>query len=459
MNALQQLRAQMTGTVLSPGDDGYQAAREVWNAAVPHRPAIIACCGSPADVQVAVAVAVEHGLPLSVKAGGHDWAGRSLRHDGLVIDLSRMREVKVDPLTRTAVVEGGVTIGDLVRACRPYGLVPVTGTVRTVGMSGLTLAGGYGPLAGRYGLALDNLIAAEVVLADGRRVVADRSTHPDLFWAFRGGGGNFGVVTRLSYRLHPHEQVVAGLAVFPMRDARTVLRGYRELLDWSPDELTLQMGMMATPAGPGLFLFPTWSGERAAGEELLGGLARLGTPLSFEIGPTAYEDLFAALDVFGGRGRHWALRTRSLSRLTDEAEAVLLEAGVALTSQVSAISVHHFHGAAARVPVEDTAFGLRENHLMVELIAGWEPSAGDDGARHRSWADHAAEALEPHALPGGYPNLLGPEERARVFQAYGPNLPRLLALKRRLDPDNLFAAATPFLGNVWSRTSPSEEAR
>jgi len=458
MNALQQLRASMSGTVLSPGDANYHSAREVWNAAVRHRPAIIACCAGPADVQAAITVAVEHGLPLSVKAGGHDWAGRSLRHEGLVIDLSQMREVTVDPLARTATIEGGVTIGDLVRACRPYGLLPVTGTVRTVGMSGLTLAGGYGPLAGRCGLALDNLLAAEVVLADGRRVVADPETHPDLFWALRGGGGNFGVVTHLKYRLHPIERVVAGLAVFPMRDARAVLRGYRELLDSSPDELTLQMGVLATPAGPGLFPFPTWSGARTAGEELLGRLARLGTPLSSQIGLTEYEDLLATLDVFGGRGRHWALRTRSLSRLTDEAEAVLLEAGNALTSQVSAISVHHFHGAAARVPVEDTAFGLREKHLMVELIAGWEPSANDDGARHRSWADHAAEALEPHALPGGYPNLLGPEEQSRAFQSYGPNLPRLLALKRRFDPDNLFASATPFLGEVQFQTNRSSSS-
>src|SRR5262249_60383345 len=184
------------------------------------------------------------------------------------------------------------------------------------------------------------------------------------------------------------------------------------------------------------FLLARGAGARAAGDELVGGLARLGTPPSSQIGLTEYEDLLATLDVFGGRGRHWALRTRSLSRLTDEAEAVLLEAGNALTSQVSAISVHHFHGAAARVPVEDTAFGLREKHLMVELIAGWEPSANDDGARHRSWADHAAQALGPHALSGGYPNLLGPDEHGRALAAFGPNLPRLLTLKHRFDPDN-----------------------
>ena len=448
MKALQRLRELMSGTVLSITEDGYQAAREVWNAAVPHRPAIIACCADAADVESAVRVAVEHGLPLSVKAGGHDWAGRSLRHGGLVLDLSRMRKVTVVPSTRTAVVDGGATIGDLVHASRPLGLSPVTGTVRTVGMSGLTLGGGYGPLAGRFGLALDNLLAAEVVLADGRRVVADSDNQPDLFWALRGGGGNFGVVTQLTYRVHPIDRVVAGLAVFPLRDARTVLRGYRALLHESPDALTLQMGVLGTPAGPALFLFPTWCGRQAAGEKLLGSLASLGTPLSFGIGPTAYEDLLATLDVFGGRGRHWALRTRSVSELTDDIEAVLLEAGTGLTSEFSAISVHHFHGAATRVPVEATAFGLREKHLMVELIAGWEPSADDDGSRHRSWADRTAEALAPHGLSGGYPNLLGPDEHTRALAAFGRNLPRLKALKRRFDPDNLFASAIPALGEA-----------
>ena len=438
----------MSGPVFAPAGDDFDAGREVWNAAITHRPALIARCASVEDVEAAVTVAVAHGLPLSVKAGGHDWAGRSLRNGGLVIDLSRMRGVTVDPVTQTALVDGGVTIGHLVRVCRRHGLVPVTGTVRTVGMAGLTLCGGYGPLAGKCGLALDNLLAAEVVLADGRRVLADASTNPDLFWALRGGGGNFGVVTRLRYQLHALEPVVAGLAVFPMRDARVVLRGYREFLAKAPDELTLQMGVLGTAVGPGLFLFPTWSGERSKGERCLRTLADLGTPLSFSIGPTAYEDLLAGLDSFGEPGRHWALRTRSLPELTAGAEAILVEAGNGLTSPRSAISIHHFHGAATRVPVGDTAFGLRQNHLMVELIAGWEPSKTDDGSKHRVWADQAAEALEPHAFPGGYPNILGPAEQDRALQSYGPNLPRLLELKRQFDPRDVFASATPALGQA-----------
>ena len=444
--ALDELRAMMSGRAFAPAGNDFDAGREVWNAAVTHRPAIIARCVSVADVQAAVTVAVAHGLPLSVKSGGHDWAGRSLRDGGLVIDLSRMRGVTVDTRTRTALVDGGVTIGHLVQVCRRHGLLPVTGTVRTVGMAGLTLGGGYGPLAGKCGLALDNLLAAEVVLADGRCVVADATTNPDLFWALRGGGGNFGVVTRLQYQLHALEPLVAGLAVFPMRDVRVVLRGYREFLAKAPDELTLQMGVLGTPAGPGLFLFPTWSGERSGAEGCLATLASLGTPLSFSIGPTAYEDLLAGFDSFGEPGRHWALRTRSIPELTEAAEAILVEAGNGLTSSRSAISVHHFHGAATRVPVGDTAFGIRQNHLMVELIAGWEPSETDDGSKHRAWADRTAKALEPHAFLGGYPNLLGPGERDRALQSYGPNLARLLEVKRQLDPHDVFASASPALG-------------
>jgi Berberine and berberine like len=208
------------------------------------------------------------------------------------------------------------------------------------------------------------------------------------------------------------------------------------------------MGVLGTPAGPGLFLFPTWSGKRSVGEKCLATIAGFGTPLSFSIGPTAYEDLLAGLDSFGEPGRHWALRTRSLPELSDAAEAILIDAGNGLTSPRSCISVHHFHGAAARVPVGDTAFGLRQNHLMVELIACWEPSETDDGSKHRAWADRAAEALAPHAFLGGYPNILGPAEHDRALQSYGPNLPRLLELKRRFDPDDVFASATPALGQA-----------
>jgi FAD/FMN-containing dehydrogenase len=444
-SAIRQLRALMTGTALSEEDPPYEASRRIWNGAVDRRPAIIARCLTVEDVQAAVGVAREHGLAVSVRGGGHDWAGRSLREGGLVVDLSGMRRVAIDPGGRTATIQGGATIGDLVAAARPHGLALSTGTVKAVGMAGLTLAGGYGPLNGRCGLALDNLLGADVVLADGQRATANGEENVDLYWALRGGGGNFGIATCLHYRLHPIDSVIAGFAIFPLNNGAAVLHGYRHLIASASDELTLQAGVLGSPDGPMLFLFPTWSGDRTIGEKFLARLKQLGSPLSARIRPMAYEDALGMFDAFIVNGRHWALKTRSLSELSEDAAAVLLEGAEGITSPFSAISIHHFHGAAARVPVDETAFALRRDHLMVEVIAAWDRTTEGDGSKHRQWARNVSERLAPYALPGGYPNLLGPEEHDRVLLAYGPNAPRLLELKRRFDPDNFFASATPTL--------------
>src|SRR5260221_139508 len=294
--AARDLRAAMQGKVVERGDDSYDRARKVWNGAVDHRPALVAFCETPQDVQAAVHVARVHGIALSVRGGGHDWAGRAVRHDGLVIDLSAVRRVEVDPRAQSAAVAGGATAADLIAAAAPFGLVAVTGSVGAVGMAGLTLGGGYGPLIARHGLALDNLLGAELVLADGRCVTADTHEHPDLFWALRGGGGNFGVVTAMRLRLHALGPLLAGLILFP-----------------------------------------------------------------------------------------W---------------------GQAATSPFAAIALHHFRGAATRVPAGDTAFGMRREHMLVEIVAAWEPD--DDGTAHRRWALELSRALAPHALPGGYANMLGP---------------------------------------------------
>jgi FAD/FMN-containing dehydrogenase len=343
-------------------------------------------------------------------------------------------------------VEGGATAGDLLAAARSSGLAPVTGTVKSVGMAGLTLAGGYGPLNGKCGLALDNLLGAEVVLADGRRVTADGRENADLYWALRGGGGNFGVVTSLRYRLHPMGSVLCGLVLFSASDALGVLRGYRELVASAPDELTMMTGFLPGPDGqPMLFLFPTWSGDRAGGEAVVSMLNDLGTPLSSKVGAMAYEDVLGMFDAQVVNGRHYELQTRWIAEMTDDTAAMLLEGARAITSPFSAIAVHHFHGASTRVPVAETAFGLRRDHLLVEILAAWESSSSDGGTVYRQWARALDRKMETLALPGGYPNLLGTEERERVRLAYGPNFARLMELKRRFDPENVFASATPTL--------------
>ncbi|MFE0419965.1 FAD-binding oxidoreductase [Streptomyces tendae] len=430
-----------TGQVVTAGPE-YEAGRRIWNGAVSARPGVIVRCASPAEARDAVLAAREAGVPLSVRGGGHDWAGRALSDRGLTIDLSGLRRVTVDPLAGVAEVEGGATAADVVAAAQPFGLTAATGSAGSVGMAGLTLGGGYGPLSGRFGLALDNLLSADVVLADGTLVTVDEEREPDLFWALRGGGGNFGVVTSMRVRLHAVESVLSGMVMYQWDQAANVLAGLSDFLAGSPDELTVQFGVLPGPKDddPVVFLAPTWSGHDAgAGRRALAGLDALGTPLVSQLGPTTMPEMLAGIDAQFPFGRHVEIRPRSVSSLTAGVRDVLTLAGSTLTSPYSAVSVHSLHGAAARVPVTRTAFGNRDPHLMIEIIALWEPD-DDRASEHRAWASNLTSALEPEALPGGYPNLLGRDEVAQVAHAYGPNTERLLAVKRHYDPDNVFRA-------------------
>ena len=410
----------------------------IWNAAVENRPALVVRARSPRGVQEAVRVARDRALPLSVLGGGHDWAGRGLRDGGLVIDLSRMRGVAVDPSARVATVGGGATATDVMAAAAPFGLVAAAGNCGGVGMTGLTLGGGYGPLNGRFGLASDNMISAEVVLADGRTVTADANHEPELFWALRGGGGNFGVVTSMRVRLHPISKLIGGLIAFPWSQAATVWRGLGELLTTAPDELTVQSGQVPGPDGhPTMLLAPAWSGDFATGERVVGALAKLGTPLLTQVAPMTYGEMLGLWDAHVAGGLHWAVRTRSLPGLTPEVIDALVEAGRTRTSPRSLLLIHHCHGASTRIASDETAFANRREHFVVEIVAGWQPA---DGTAHRAWADAVSAALAPYALPGGYQNLLGPDDHEQIANAYGDNAIRLLAAKTDYDPDNVFAA-------------------
>ena len=439
--ALRDLRSSVRGTVLVGSDPGYDDARRLWNGAVDRHPALIVRCADDRDVVRAVLAARERGLPLSVRGGGHDWAGRAVRDGGVVLDLTGMREVTVDPHAGTAHVGGGARSGDVAAAAAVHGMVPVTGTVNVVGLVGLTLAGGYGLLNGRFGLALDNLLSARVVLADGLQVTASPAEHPELFWALRGGGGNFGVVTSARYRVHPVDTVLSGMLLFPLAEAPAVLRGYRELIAEAPDELTVMAGFFGGPDGqPLLFLLPLWSGTPQQGEPLLSRLERLGKPVSAQLGPMAYRDVLGQFDQAVVDGRHNEVRTRWLPRLAEDSVAAIVAAAAQWTSPYSMVMLHHFHGAAARVPVPDTAFALRREHLMVEILASWVPTGASADTCHRRWARTLGDNLAGRALPGGYPNLLDVDEYERARQAYGPNAERLLAAKRHFDPDDVFRA-------------------
>jgi FAD binding domain len=418
----------------------YEEARGVWNGAVDHRPALIVRPWTSGDVQAAVRAAREHQLPLSVLGGGHDWADRAVPPGGLVIDLSQLRRVTVDARTRIATVAGGATAADVAGAAAARGLTAVVGMTGRVGMAGLTLAGGYGPLTGRFGLALDNLLGADVVLEDGRRVQVDATTEPELFWALRGGGGNFGVVTSMRIQLHPLEQVQAGVILFPWGEAVDVWSRLDCMLAGAPRELTVQSGILAGEGGdPLLYVFPAWSGDPVLGEKLIAALRRLGSPLACRVIPSTPVGMLGRASFHSARGRHYAVRTRNVASLTPDVILALVRAGAGMTSPFSGITVRHFHGHGTRIPAADTAFGIRREHFVVEVVAGWSPD-DHDAVLHRTWADSLATALVPSALPCAFPGLRGPADGDQIAHAHGDNTARLLAAMRHYAPDGIFSA-------------------
>jgi FAD/FMN-containing dehydrogenase len=436
------LRPLLGDRLVEAGDAGFAAARRLWNPAVTTQPALIARCVDKAEVVAAVRAARDFGLPLSVRSGGHDWGGRALRAGGLVVDLTGFRQVTVDAPGRTATVQGGALTSDLLAATAPYGLVTATGVVRSVGLTGLTTVGGYGPLIGRFGLALDNLIGAEVVLADGSTVTAGPDGDQELWWALRGGGGNFGVVTELRFRLHEVPAVLAGMLMFPAEQGAAVLADY--IAPDDPDELTVMAGFLPTPQGPMAFLCPFWCGDDlGAGDKAVARLRGLGRPVVDQVAPMPFAAALSMFDASMAEGSHYLLRSRWVPEVSPVAVDALVAGAAEVSSPFSALILNRFHGAATRVDPAATAFAQRSPHLAVEVIAAWRPEEPADA--HRAWADSVVTALDPVALPGGYPNLLGPEHGDRSRDSYGGNLARLLAAKRRYDPDDVFASAVPSL--------------
>jgi FAD/FMN-containing dehydrogenase len=434
----------MAGKIAVPGEAAYERARKIWNGAVTARPALFVLCETNQDVQVTIGVARRHALPLSVRCGGHDFAGRALRHDGIVIDLSRMRQVEVDPVERVAVVAGGATSKDVALATVPHGLIAATANVGAVGMGGLTLGGGYSPMSSQFGLLCDNLLQATVVLADGTLVTANASENPDLFWALRGGGGNFGVVTSMSFRLHPVRELLAGVMLFPWAEAEQVLRGYADLAASLPEELGVTCGMIPAPNGAlTVFIAPNWQGDRKQGEGIIGNLRSLGTPIVDQVGWMTYDVMLDRFDASVVNGRHYDASTRWFHHLTPDVIAASVAGMDQATSPLSLIAWHHFRGAPTRIPPDATAFGLRQEHFMMDILAAWEPASRKEGNVHRQWMRDFSESLAPFALPGGYPNMLSPEDRAQIPFAYGGNAPRLLAIKKRYDADGVFTSAVP----------------
>jgi FAD/FMN-containing dehydrogenase len=451
------LGQRLRGRLSMPGDDGYAAATAIWAKPVGRAPRAIAHCWTPEDVQLAIRAARNCDLPLSVRGGGHDWAGRALC-DGIVADLSGMHRAVVNSQNRTVRISGGAPASDVVAVTDPVGLAVATGSVGAVGMTGLTLGGGYGPLIGRFGLALDNVIAAEVVLADGRAVTADADNEDELFWALRGGGGNFGVVTAMHHRLHNLQSVRSGMLIYPFAEAEAVLEGCTDIGASTPEELTVQLGFVVGPDGaPVVMIVPTWSGLPEDGEARLAPFNKLGTLLAGAIDVMPYGASLRVFDPFLANGQRTFMETCWLPALDTGSIKVFVEAIASAVSPGCAIFTHEFRGAASRVPVEATAFGLRRDHVLVEILATFAHRSDKlEEQRHEQWARSTLQALNAMALPGGYPNLLSGANTDRAAKSFGPNAGRLIKAKRHYDPDNIFSFAItlPVSGdNSGSRTS------
>jgi FAD/FMN-containing dehydrogenase len=431
--------ADLGGELLRPGSAGYEAARRLYNAMIDRRPALIARCSGVADVLRSVRFARETGLRTAIRGGGHNVAGKALCDDGLVIDLARLKGIRVDPARRTVRAEAGVTYGEFDRETQAFGLATTGGLVSSTGIAGLTLGGGLGWLMRKHGLACDNLLSADVVTADGRMLTASAEENPDLFWGLRGGGGNFGVVTSFEYRLHPVGPVLAGLLIHPLGAAPEVLRSYRDFCREAPDELTAYAALMHSPddGQPILALMLAYVGDLAEGERVLAPLRRLGPPAADTVGPVSYRALQRNLDPIAPSGLQNYWKSDSLRRLTDEAIDAIVAQYRATPSPLALVIVEQLGGAVGRVGRDATSFSLRDDDFHLVLMARWTDPA-DSGTNVR-WARAFAAALRPFATGAGYVNALSEDDGDRLEAVYGPETyRRLIALKDQYDPTNLF---------------------
>jgi hypothetical protein len=434
-----ELKEALLGEVVSAGHPLYEKSVKLWNAAVHTRPALIALCTTDSDVASAVRIAGKYQWNLTVRAGGHDWSGLALSENGLVIDLSNMRKVMIDADKKAAILQGGATAGDLLAAADPYNLVAVTGAGSTIGMAGLIMGGGYGPLTPKYGLALDNLISATLVMADGNMLTASETENADLFWAIRGGGGNFGVVVSMRVRLHDAASVLSAQFLYPLQAAPGILMFCNEYARTAPDDLSMITGIIPGPDGETVVIVAlTWCGEITAGEYLIAAFTYFQKPLSEKVQQLRYKDLLAEFDTFVTQGNCNDMKTRWLKELKGQSLDIILKAGAKITSGLSTITMQYCYGRAAKLPLDSTAFGLREPHILVLITSTWTPDDDVHAETHRRWSRDLCADLADDALPGGYPNVLTKADIAQVQFAYGDNLQRLRTVKSHYDPHQVF---------------------
>lgn len=446
---IEEFRGQLRGALLTPGDPGYDEARHVRNGMIDRYPALIARCSGTADVVAGVNFAREQGLLLSVRGGAHNVAGNAVNDGGLVIDLSGMRGVFVDPAARTVRAQGGATWGDLDRETQLFGLAAPGGVVSTTGIGGLTLHGGYGHLRRKHGLSLDNLMSVEIVTADGQVRTASASENADLYWAVRGAGSNFGAVTNFKFRLHPVGPMVQLCApMYALEDGPMVLRAWRDFVATAPDEVSSVGIFWSVPEDehfprelwrrPIVVPATVYAGPIEEGERLMQPLRELATPLLDLSGPMPYTALQAAFDPFFPEGRRYYWKSTYVDDLSDAAIEAMVAAATARPSHHTGCALWHLGGAVARVGATETAYGRRDAPYLFSAEASWDDSEGDEA--NIAWARESLAALQGFSKGGSYLNFpgFGEEKEAMLRASYGENYDRLVELKTKYDPGNLF---------------------
>lgn len=436
---LQTFRTSLRGVSFCPGEPGYDDARTVPNAMINRKPAVIARCAGVADVLACVRFAREHDVLVSIRGGGHSVAGKSVCDGGLMIDLSAMKGIRVDPIKRTVRAEAGLRLGEFDRETQAFGLATTLGVVPQTGISGLTLGGGFGHLMAKYGLALDNVIGLDLVRADAEFVSASASQNEDLFWGVRGSGGNLGIVTSLEYRLHEVGPVLAGAVFHPVAKTRDVLKFCRDFAETLPDEVVIQGGAFNLPDGLPVFgVAACYCGsDLSQGEKVLEPLRKFGSPIADAIQAMGYLQLQSMFEPFFPPGRYTYVKSSFVRSLSDEAiETMAAFAGTSPSPYTFAPFFEHWHGAVSRVGVSETAFPHRQHSYNFMAWSTWENP--DDSEKNIRWTRECWEAMRPFLVQGSYVNYLSDEGDAVARAAYGPNYDRLVALKNKHDPTNFF---------------------
>ena len=435
---VQEFKSSLRGALLVPDDSGYDAARSLFNSMIDRRPALIARCEGAGDVIACVNFARDHDLSFSIKGGGHNVAGLALVDSGLMIDLTLMNSVQVDEANRTGRVEGGATWGDFDKETQAFGLATTGGIATTTGIAGLTLGGGIGYLNRKYGLACDNLISADVVTADGELRTASKDSNPDLFWAIRGGGGNFGVVTSFEFQLHPVGPLFGGVLAWPLPLAKDVLRFYRDFSATAPDELRLDAVIQTTPDGPGLGIVVSWCGTIEEGERVIQPLREFMSPVLDTLDSMPYSVLQGLLESEGyvaGSLNYW--KSSFARQISDELIDTLVDRFPSTPSPKTAIVFEQLGGAISRIGDQETAFSHRQAQYAVLILSFWNDSA--DNEKNIEWTRSLFSSIEPLMDGGVYSNYMMEDEgESRLRQAYGVNYDRLVEIKRKYDPSNMF---------------------